>query len=189
MEAQELRGGAKGDPNRGRTSPLFAPRCNDGRPGYDRPMVRLATHEWPRPQTDAGAAASVAILVHGITGWWQTWWRVGPALAEDGWRVIGIDLPGHGDSPPIRGTTTRLADATDLGATIEALGVASVDALIGHSLGAAVVIELAHRRPELGRRLVLEDPPGTDRSADPPFQEQLEREVRAARARPEEEVA
>jgi len=43
-------------------------------------MPLLATHEWTPHQTDAGAAAPVAVLVHGITGWWRTWWRVGPAL-------------------------------------------------------------------------------------------------------------
>lgn len=152
-------------------------------------MPLLATHEWPPHQTDAGAAAPVAVLLHGITGWWRTWWRVGPVLAEHGWRVIAVDLPGHGGSPPIGGSITREEAAAELAATIEALGIAPVDVIIGHSLGAAVVMEVAHRRPELARRLVLEDPPGTDRSGDVPFQEQLEREVLYARKRPEAQIA
>lgn len=61
----------------------------------------LATHEWHPARTDAGAAAPVAVLVHGITGWWRTWWRVGPALADRGRRVIAVDLRGHGESPPV----------------------------------------------------------------------------------------
>ena len=71
----------------------------------DNPVMQpaLATHEWLPTETDAGAAAPVAILVHGITGWWRTWWRVGPALADHGWRVIAVDLRGHGESPPIHG--------------------------------------------------------------------------------------
>lgn len=152
-------------------------------------MPLLATHEWPPRQTDAGAAAPVAVLVHGITAWWRTWWRVGPVLAEHGWRVIGVDLPGHGGSARIEGTVTREAAAEEVAATIEGLRLAPVDMLIGHSLGAAVVMELAHRRPEIVRRMILEDPPGTDRSRDLRFQEQLEREVLAARERPEEEIA
>ena len=35
-------------------------------------MPLLATHEWTPHQTDTGAAAPAAVLVHGITGWWGT---------------------------------------------------------------------------------------------------------------------
>ena len=87
----------------------------------------LATHEWRPAGTDAGAAAPVAVLVHGITGWWRTWWRVGPALADRGWRVIAVDLRGHGTSPRIDGVATAESLADDVAATIEALAVAPVD--------------------------------------------------------------
>jgi esterase len=68
------------------------------------------------------------------------------------------------------------------------LDIAPVDALIAHSLGAAVSMELAHRRPQLVRRLVLEDPPGQTRADDLDFQASLEREVLAARRKPEADV-
>lgn len=150
--------------------------------------VTLATHEWPAPLTDAGARAPVAILVHGITGWWRTWWRVGPALADRGWRVVAVDQRGHGESPAIDGIATADSLADDLAATLEALDLAPLDLLVGHSLGAAVCMELVHARPEVARRLVLEDPPGQDRADDLDFQANLEREVLAARADPESEV-
>lgn len=148
----------------------------------------MATHEWPPAGTDAGAAAPVAVLVHGITGWWRTWWRVGLALADHGWRVIAVDLRGHGTSPRIDGVATAESLADDVAATIETLAVAPVDALIGHSLGAAVAMELVHRRPDIARRLVLEDPPGQTRADDFEFQANLERENLAARRDPEAEV-
>ena len=149
--------------------------------------VTLATHEWTPAGPDA-PAAPIAMLVHGITGWWRTWWRVGPALADRGWRVIAVDLRGHGSSPPMNGAATAEGLAADLGATIDALGVPKLDALIGHSLGAAVVMELAHRRADVASRLVLEDPPGQTRADDTEFQDMLEREGRAARTDPEAEV-
>jgi pimeloyl-ACP methyl ester carboxylesterase len=148
----------------------------------------LATHEWPPVGTDAGAAARVAVFVHGITGWWRTWWRVGPALADRGWRVIAVDLRGHGTSPRIDGVATAESLAADVAATIEAQAVVPVDALIGHSLGAAVAMELLHRRPDIARRLVLEDPPGQTRADDVEFQLHLERETLAARRDPGAEV-
>ncbi len=147
----------------------------------------LATHEWAPAGTDV-RLAPIAVLVHGITGWWRTWWRVGPALADLGWRVIAVDLRGHGNSPAIDGAATAESFAADLGATIDALGVPQLDVLIGHSLGAAVVMELAHLRPDIARRLVLEDPPGQTRADDTEFQDTLEREGRAARVDPEAEV-
>ncbi len=150
--------------------------------------VILATHEWPPPRTDAGAAARVAVLVHGITGWWSTWWRVAPALAERGWRVTAIDQRGHGESPAIDGVATADSLAADIGATLDALGLPTVDLLLGHSLGAAVCMELVNARPEVARRLVIEDPPGQDRMDDLAFQANLEREVRAARSDPDSEL-
>lgn len=150
-------------------------------------MVLLASHEWP-PETDAPGSAPVAVLVHGIAGWWRTWWRVGPALAGAGWRVIAVDLRGHGGSPPIEAQVLREDLALDLAETIEALEIAPVDVAIGHSLGAAVVQELAHAQPELVRRVVLEDPPGTDRSGDPSYADRLAGEVSAALEDPERQV-
>ncbi len=148
----------------------------------------LATHEWHPDQADARAAAPVAVLVHGITGWWQTWWRVGPALAERGWHVVAVDLRGHGASPPIGGMATVETLASDLAALLEAMAVAPVDVIVAHSLGAAAAMELAHRRPEIARRLALEDPPGQTRADDTNFQATLEHEVLAARLDPESEV-
>jgi pimeloyl-ACP methyl ester carboxylesterase len=150
--------------------------------------VMLESHEWPPDRTDPGAAAPVAVLVHGITGWWRTWWRVGPALADRGWRVIAIDQRGHGESPEIDGIATAESLAADLAATLDGLGVSPVDLLVGHSLGAAVCMELVADRPRVARRLVVEDPPGQDRMTDFDFQATLEREVQAARSDPESEV-
>ena len=151
-------------------------------------MVRLAAHEWPAARTDAGAPAPVVVLVHGITGWWRTWWRVGPALAERGWRVVAVDLRGHGASPAIDGAATAESLADDLEATIASLGLTAVHAFVAHSLGAAVVAELAHRRPDLAACVVLEDPPGQTRADDHDFQAAIERETRDARRDPEAEV-
>jgi pimeloyl-ACP methyl ester carboxylesterase len=151
-------------------------------------MVALATHEWPPSGTDAGAAAPVAVLVHGVTGWWRTWWRVGPAIAARGWRVVAVDQRGHGHSPRIDGFVNVGDLAADLAELIERVGT-PVDALIGHSLGAAVAAEVAFLRPDLVRRLVLEDPPAIVRAGDTAWLENLDREMVAAHADFDGEVA
>ncbi len=151
--------------------------------------VELAVHEWP-PKVRAadGGGLRVAVLVHGITGWWRTWWRVGPALSERGWRVIAVDQRAHGRSPTGEpGTIDDLA--TDLEAAIDRHADAPVGALIGHSLGAAVSQRLASRRPDIARRLVLEDPPGIVRADDTEFLARLRRDIEAARERPGDELS
>jgi pimeloyl-ACP methyl ester carboxylesterase len=168
--------------------------CDTARPAGEPPYhavmtepASLATHEWQAARTDATGPQPVALLVHGITGWYRTWWRVGPALAEHGWRVVAIDQRGHGRSPRIDGTVDVCDLAADLGAAIDRLG-APIDLLVAHSLGAAVALELVHARPGIARRLVLEDPPSVTRADDLEFQARLERDVLAARDDPASEI-
>ena len=151
-------------------------------------MVVLATREWgtepgvgPGPRephpgwVGRGAVRSplgrlpLAVLVHGVTSSSRTWWRVGPALAERGYRVLAVDLRGHGASPRTEAGLSVADLADDVAETVEAATATApgaapavrVDLLVGHSLGALVALELVGRRPRFARRLVVEDPPGS----------------------------
>jgi pimeloyl-ACP methyl ester carboxylesterase len=137
-------------------------------------VALLATRAW---EEGADPSHPLAVLVHGVTSSSRTWWRVGPALARRGFRVLAVDLRGHGASPlPVAGLVA--ADlAADVAETVaDAAGavgasrpgasrrgpaaVAPVDLLVGHSLGALVALELVTARPGFARRLLLEEPPG-----------------------------
>ncbi|MFF6784556.1 alpha/beta fold hydrolase [Streptomyces sp. NPDC012510] len=112
--------------------------------------MRLNTREW-------GAGERTALLVHGIMSDSRTWRRVGPALAERGYRVIAVDLRGHGLSP--RGEYSPQFFADDL---VDSLPQGA-DLAIGHSLGGLVLSLAVERlRP---RRAVYSDPAWS--SADP----------------------
>lgn len=54
--------------------------------------MKLNTREW-------GTGDRLALLVHGIMSDHRSWRSVGPALAGRGYRVIAVDLRGHGASP------------------------------------------------------------------------------------------
>jgi pimeloyl-ACP methyl ester carboxylesterase len=104
-------------------------------------------------------AARPLVLLHGVTASAAIWWRVGPALAATGRRVLAPDLPGHGRTGHWTGRH-RFADmAPDVVAWIRAAGVDRPDLqVIGHSYGAVVGAHL----PAAGLRpatLVLLDPP------------------------------
>jgi pimeloyl-ACP methyl ester carboxylesterase len=105
----------------------------------------------------AGSARGRVVLLHGLMSLADTWWRIGPALAGRGWRVDALDLAGHGDWP----RSTRPLDLDTLVEGVAGQLGGPVDGLVGHSLGGAVAVALAARRPGAARALVLEDPPGS----------------------------
>ena len=132
------------------------------------------------------ANAPVALLLHGITGSSATWWRVGPAVADAGWRVIALDLPGHGESPRMEQPMKVGQWALAVRDTVRNLvGERELDFALGHSAGAATVLEVLALEPGIARRVVLEDPPGAGDVSRPDRAEQLEREVAVARRHPE----
>ena len=92
------------------------------------------------------------LLVHGLGGAGANWLALAPLLL-DGRRVLVPELPGHGGSAPLpaapslNGFADRIARLAEreLGPT----------AVVGHSLGGAISLRMAIRRPELVRALVL----------------------------------
>ncbi|MFF3745099.1 alpha/beta fold hydrolase [Streptomyces kronopolitis] len=118
--------------------------------------MRLYTHEW-------GAGERIAVLVHGLMSDHRTWHRVGPALAGRGYRVLAVDLRGHGRSP--RGDYGPELFADDLVETLPA----APEVALGHSLGGlALSLAVERLRP---RRAVYSDPAwslaGLGQSVDP----------------------
>lgn len=97
------------------------------------------------------AAAPPLVLLHGSRRT-RTMWRHQVAGLADAFRVVTVDLPGHGT---LAGVPFRLADASTLvAAVIERLpGGRAV--IVGQSLGAYVGMDLAARRPDLVAGLVL----------------------------------
>ncbi|MGW0033962.1 alpha/beta fold hydrolase [Streptomyces sp. NPDC003314] len=90
--------------------------------------MRLRTRTW-------GDGPRTAVLVHGIMTDSLGWSRVAPAIAEHGYRVIAVDLPGHGAS----GRAATYTPATLAADLLETLPAAP-DLAIGHSLGSAALL-------------------------------------------------
>jgi pimeloyl-ACP methyl ester carboxylesterase len=120
------------------------------------------------------------VLIHGVTSSSRTWWRVGPALAERGYRVLAVDLRGHGASPRTRAGLSIADLADDVAETVEG----PVELLVGHSLGALVALQLVGANPGFARRLVLEDPPGSSSIDWTGLAAGIEAETRLARTDP-----
>ncbi|MEJ1088814.1 alpha/beta hydrolase family protein [Microbacterium sp. Mu-80] len=95
---------------------------------------------------ETGTGDRVVVLLHGMMGSAESWWRVAPLLVANGFRVIALDLPGHGCSP--RDERCTVASAAD--AVVATLAACAPDAAvhgIGHSYGGTVLAAVTERMP------------------------------------------
>jgi pimeloyl-ACP methyl ester carboxylesterase len=100
-----------------------------------------------------GNAGPQVVFIHGLFGQGRNWTTIAKGLA-DSHRVTLVDLPNHGHSP-----WTDRVDYLDM-AQMVATELASLGepvTLVGHSMGGKVAMQLALRRPELLRALVVVD--------------------------------
>jgi pimeloyl-ACP methyl ester carboxylesterase len=105
----------------------------------------------PAYDIDGPADGPPIVFVHG-TRLSRTAWRAQMDDLRDTYRVVALDLPGHGVLAERRFTISGAADELALAIEGAAGGHAVV---VGLSLGGYVAMDLAARRPELIRGLVL----------------------------------
>lgn len=113
---------------------------------------RYFDYRGARIRAFTGGEGPPLLLVHGYGGAAWNFTELAPLLP--GRRLLIPDLPGHCGSSPLPASSSLWAYADVLGAFCDAEGVSELD-VFGHSLGGAVSLRLAERRPELVRRLIL----------------------------------
>jgi 3-oxoadipate enol-lactonase len=114
---------------------------------------RFAGVKGVRMRYFVGGEGPPLVLVHGLGGGAANWTELAPLLARRH-RLLVPDLPGHGGSsalPAVSGLEP-FADRVALVARREGMLPAPV---VGHSLGGAVVLRLALRRPPDVEAIVL----------------------------------
>lgn len=112
---------------------------------------------------DYGGSGPLLVLIHGLGGSIASWDLIGPRLANTH-RVVAMDLPGFGLSPPWRDyeldtharAVTRFLEHFNERAT-----------LVGNSLGGLLCEIVAAREPELVESLVLIAPATPPTLPDP----------------------
>lgn len=102
-------------------------------------------------------AGKPLLLIHGIGGSHRSWQTIINDLASER-EVIAIDLPGHGDTPPLAGETTIATLCDAVTEFLDEADLTGVDA-VGSSMGARLVLELARRGGVVGGAVSL-DPGG-----------------------------
>ncbi len=111
--------------------------------------MKLPSLTWGDPTAERSA-----VLIHGVTSNAQSWIRVGPRLADQGYYVVAPNLRGHGQSPKADGRYSLDEMAGDLAESVPN----SPEFVIGHSFGGVMAIvaeEQGYLNPEY---VVFEDP-------------------------------
>ncbi|MFF9770640.1 alpha/beta fold hydrolase [Streptomyces sp. NPDC014636] len=108
------------------------------------------------PAQQAEADAPGVLLLHGLMGRASHWAATARWLAGRH-RAVALDQRGHGRSDkPARAAYTRDAYVEDAEAAVEQLGLGPA-LLIGHAMGALTAWQLAAKRPDLVRGLIICD--------------------------------
>ena len=109
------------------------------------PALRYAIHE-------PAAAATTRPLVVLIHGWScdSSYWEAQVPTLRDRYRVVTLDLAGHGDSSADRNDWSMRAFGEDVRRVVDAVDPQAPLVLVGHSMGGPVAVEAAR---QLGQRV------------------------------------
>jgi pimeloyl-ACP methyl ester carboxylesterase len=87
--------------------------------------IKLACYSW-------GTGEKTVLLVHGWDARAMDFYKMIPALVEEGYKVIAFDGPGHGNS---EGSSTNLVDFKEIMCKLIKKKIGVPYAIIGHSMG------------------------------------------------------
>ncbi|SFP89290.1 Pimeloyl-ACP methyl ester carboxylesterase [Saccharomonospora viridis] len=136
-------------------------------PGTRRQVGELTLHVRHIAGADTTRTRSVpAVYVHGLGGSSTNWTDLGRLLAPHA-PGHAVDLPGFGLSEPRDGFSFSLSAHAEVLAGYLAEHTEAPVHLIGNSMGGAISMLVAARRPELVRTLTLISPAVPDRRPDP----------------------
>jgi len=105
-------------------------------------------------------AGPPVLFVHGVAGSMDNWAKNIPEIASAGFRTYAVDLIGHGESAkPDEPEAYHVEEVYQhLEAWIEESEIEGPFDLVGHSMGAYLVMKYALKNPEQVAKLVLVDP-------------------------------
>lgn len=111
--------------------------------------MKLHTLTWGDPSAERSA-----VLIHGVTSNAQSWIRVGPLLAEEGYYVVAPNLRGHGQSEKVDGHYSLVEMAGDLAESVPN----KPEFVIGHSFGGVMAVVAEEEGFLDADYIVYEDP-------------------------------
>ncbi|MCC6931588.1 MAG: alpha/beta hydrolase [Gemmatimonadaceae bacterium] len=132
-----------------------------GEPVLTARMLQLPWGEEVRVVEGGDVQAPPVLFLHGWGASVYYYRKILPAVVQGGYRVIAMDLRGHGGSDKPRDESLYTADAmaAHVEAVIDTLGVGRL-AVVAHSLGGGVALDVARRQGARLTSLMLLAPVG-----------------------------
>lgn len=126
---------------------------------FENSGIRIAWRAWLPAETARG----VVVLVHGVAEHSGRYAHVGKRFTEAGFAVYAFDHTGHGESSGPRANIGSIESAADNVQTVLDLAGRELPEVpkfvIGHSMGALIVLHLATRGPLDVAGVVISGPP------------------------------
>ncbi len=97
----------------------------------------------------------IILFIHGTASANDVWEKQYALLNKSDFRIIGIDLRGHGKSINPGGESSLEEHMSDLKETLDQMDIKSPITIIGHSFGAVLAARFAEQYPEKVCRLLL----------------------------------
>lgn len=117
--------------------------------------VEIDEPRGPAPKLD-GHAVPTVVLVHGFTLTLESWVYQRRALREAGYRVVLMDLRGHGRSEEGEASSYTIGQlGRDLAEVIEQVAPEGPIVLAGHSMGGMTLMSFAGQFPDVLRERVI----------------------------------
>jgi 3-oxoadipate enol-lactonase len=136
---------------------VLSPTMSTPRPGGTRFATRGNSRIAYDPGASADPSAPVVVMLHGLLADRSIFSDLRESLG-DRYRVIAPDARGHGASATLANQWYTVGElAQDVLAILDAEGISEAH-LIGHELGGATALEVAHRAPDRVASLVLIEP-------------------------------
>lgn len=128
------------------------------RVGDRRVRFAVSDNEDAHGPDGPGSPPVWAVSLHGYFAGGSMYWRESARLAQrTGWRVVNPSLPGFGGSDPLPWNEVAMSTLAEQVALVLRHVGAGPAVILGHSMGGAVAVEHAHRRPEEVLGLVYRD--------------------------------
>jgi pimeloyl-ACP methyl ester carboxylesterase len=123
---------------------------------WDQVEHRFADSAGVRIHYAALGQGPLVVMIHGFPDFWYSWRQQMRALADAKYRVVAVDLRGYNDSDKPAGVENYAMPllVDDIAAVIRAEKVEQA-VVIGHDWGGAIAWNVAMRKPELTRLLII----------------------------------
>ena len=104
---------------------------------------------------DNKKSGPIILFIHGTASAHEVWEKQYSSLSASHFRIIGIDLRGHGSSTNPGGICTIEDHINDLKETLDHINIKEPITIIGHSFGAILAAKFAEKYPDLVSKLLL----------------------------------